>query len=907
MNERNARWHQMTSEEVARQLHTDAACGLSRKAARSRFKKTGGNSLFDRDDKRRSYALREWLPDSACLLCIGAIVLAMFFFQFAAGMFALLLLLLYGAVMFFAVRRGIAHERRAVSYRIPTVRVIRDGKCFSVSARRVVPGDLLLLRAGDIVPCDCRIVCSDHLRVLTLMPNERGEACFVELPKSAETVYPYRADVSAPAYENMLYGGSELFTGSVRAIAAEVGEHTFLGAMESFSVPAERSAVGQRRDAFAPLKPYLRFYGFLMPLLLLLFALLAVLLSPNDVGVAEILFSLCALCGTASPALLYHCFRLIAIDGQVNGMTVFPTENRVMIKSSSAAEKLNTVTDLFVIGHRGCSDGVLHFQSAVVGREEIQADAAVPNLRLHTLCEAFCLLRTASEGLTEEAFSEGEDDSVFLSELIRVSAYDVEAMKIRLQQVALIERTTEACAIRVTFRERNDRLLFSVDETWIDRCMLYEEGGRQCAISSEHRAFLHDFVRRSRRDAGYVTLVVRQPSDGVFSLVGILSKKERLQAILPSVSEELTQSGVNLHFFLCGERCREEELYAAACRLPQPYLVRTAQTPAITDKLFGQYRVFIGFSKEEIARWMRRLRSQGRNLAIVGGNADDRWLLQDAAVVISCDVVSYHQKGMEEKVIERLPQDGKENSTRASQVMRRHADVILHRAGRFSGGLAAVLQALSDCRSVRVKMRLFLRFLILSQLARICVSACSIVLGLGTVYGGQVLYSGFWVESVALWTVIRWKPPQSSLRKTMRFDGKSIEKLLLARDTWLPICIAAAIVSVCTAVLVWTRVLDAAQATVFLFASLVLLQWLLFCQVFARFEQTSIRSVMISSGMSMLLPVVILCLLSVWLPFVDAATGMGHWHPVTLCALPMLPLVYLLACKFFVFRKRRAK
>ncbi len=907
MNGRNARWHQMAADEVARQLHTDAACGLSRKAARSRFKKTGGNTLFDGENCRTLQVLRELVPDSACLLCIGSILLAMFFFRFSAGIFATLLLLLYFAVLFVAIRRGIYHEQQAIAYRIPTVQVIRDGKCLSVSARRVTPGDLLVLHAGDIVPCDCRIVYSDNLRVLTLMPNEQGDACFVEFPKNAETIYPYRADTSAPMYENMLYGGSEILTGTVRAIAVEIGTHTFLGAMEHFSVPAERSAVGQRRDAFAPLKPYLRVYGFLMPLLLLGLTIFAVLLSPGNVGIAEILFSLCALCGTASPMLLYTYFRVIAIYGQVNGMTVFPTENRVMIKSSAASEKLNTVTDLFVVGHRGCSDGVLHFQSAIVGQEEFRGEDTGSNPRLQPLCEAFWLLKKASEALADNDFSKGEDDSVFLSELLHAAAYDVDAMKIRLQKVVLSSLTSEECSIHTTLQDRNFRLLFSVDESWIDRCMLYENGGKRCAISPEHRAALHGFFHRSLREAGHVTIVVRQNEEGIFSLVGILSKKERLQAILSSVSEELTQCGIRLHFFLCGERCRDEELYAAACRLPQPYLVRTPKTATLTEELFKRYPVLIGFSKEEIARLMRRLRTQGHNLAIIGGNVDDRWLLQDSAVVISCDVVSYHQKGMEEKVIEKLPGAGKENSARASQVMRRHADVILHRAGRFSGGLAAVLQVLSDCRAVRLKMRLFLQFLILSQLSRICVSAFSILFGLGPVHGGELLYSGFWVETIVLFTVIKWKLPQSCLRKLTRFDSTVIEKLLIERERWLPIVVGSAIVSVYTAVLVWTRVLNAEQATVFLFVSLVLLQLLLFYQVLARFEQTAMRSRLVSPCLAILLPLILLCLLSIWLPSVHAATGLGSWHPVTLLSLPLLPLVYLSARKFFAFLKRSAK
>ncbi len=49
MNEKGSRWHLATPLSVCQSLHTDAAGGLSRKAARSRFKKQGRNPLFKSD------------------------------------------------------------------------------------------------------------------------------------------------------------------------------------------------------------------------------------------------------------------------------------------------------------------------------------------------------------------------------------------------------------------------------------------------------------------------------------------------------------------------------------------------------------------------------------------------------------------------------------------------------------------------------------------------------------------------------------------------------------------------------------------------------------------------------------------------------------------------------------------
>ena len=64
MNEKGSRWHLATPLSVCQSLHTDAACGLSRKAARSRFKKQGRNPLFDDVTQKRSRLSKAyyWIP-----------------------------------------------------------------------------------------------------------------------------------------------------------------------------------------------------------------------------------------------------------------------------------------------------------------------------------------------------------------------------------------------------------------------------------------------------------------------------------------------------------------------------------------------------------------------------------------------------------------------------------------------------------------------------------------------------------------------------------------------------------------------------------------------------------------------------------------------------------------------------
>ena len=79
MNEKGSRWHLATPLSVCQSLHTDAACGLSRKAARSRFKKQGRNPLFDDVTQKKKSPIKSLLLDPALLLMLFSALLAILF------------------------------------------------------------------------------------------------------------------------------------------------------------------------------------------------------------------------------------------------------------------------------------------------------------------------------------------------------------------------------------------------------------------------------------------------------------------------------------------------------------------------------------------------------------------------------------------------------------------------------------------------------------------------------------------------------------------------------------------------------------------------------------------------------------------------------------------------------------
>ena len=104
-----------------------------------------------------------------------------------------------------------------------TTKIIRDGKIDEIDAVNLVPGDILLLEAGDKIPADARILESSALKVEESMLT--GESVPVEKDPDAEI----DEDASVGDRLNMLFSGSLITNGRAKAIVVSTGMKTEMG------------------------------------------------------------------------------------------------------------------------------------------------------------------------------------------------------------------------------------------------------------------------------------------------------------------------------------------------------------------------------------------------------------------------------------------------------------------------------------------------------------------------------------------------------------------------------------------------------------------------------------------------------------------------------------------------------
>lgn len=224
--------HAASAAAVVARLGSDPQRGLDVDEAAERLATTGPNRLPAAE--RPAYgaiAARQLLDPLVALLVSAAVVSAAIGEVLEAGVIAAIVVL--DAVLGFA--QDVAAERAVLALRgsvVHTASVIRDGQEREVPADEVVPGDLVVVREGDRVPADARLVSAELLEVDESALT--GES--MPVAKSIEAVAG-----GTPLAERvgLVFAGTAVTRGRARAVVTATGGRTEIGAIASLTAVAK--------------------------------------------------------------------------------------------------------------------------------------------------------------------------------------------------------------------------------------------------------------------------------------------------------------------------------------------------------------------------------------------------------------------------------------------------------------------------------------------------------------------------------------------------------------------------------------------------------------------------------------------------------------------------------------------
>lgn len=214
-------------ETVARKLGTDYKEGLTSEEAEGRIKKYGKNLVTATRIATPLWLLLYQFKSPIVLLLIAAAILSYFLEDPYDAIIILVIVLISAGLGFWQENGATDTIRRLLALVKLKSDVLRDGKEQEVASEDIVPGDIVILRAGDRIPGDCRLVESRDLFV-----NEAfltGESYPAE--KIADRVLPPGTPVSQRA--NCVFMGSYVISGMAKALVVSTGSVTELGKISS--------------------------------------------------------------------------------------------------------------------------------------------------------------------------------------------------------------------------------------------------------------------------------------------------------------------------------------------------------------------------------------------------------------------------------------------------------------------------------------------------------------------------------------------------------------------------------------------------------------------------------------------------------------------------------------------------
>ena len=227
-----------TSEEVLKELNTSAQ-GLSTAEAKKRQEQYGPNKLKDAEKKSMFQRFMDQLKDPMLIiLMIAAAVSAGTTIlhnvqnpenpEGLAEVFIILIVVLLNAVL------GVLQESKAEAaiealqtMTAATCKVLRDGKQVSVLSEELVPGDVVILEAGDAVPADGRLLESASLKIEEAALT--GESVPVNKVVEALGLAQGQDEVPLGDRKNMCYMGSTIVYGRGKALITRTGMDTEMG------------------------------------------------------------------------------------------------------------------------------------------------------------------------------------------------------------------------------------------------------------------------------------------------------------------------------------------------------------------------------------------------------------------------------------------------------------------------------------------------------------------------------------------------------------------------------------------------------------------------------------------------------------------------------------------------------
>ncbi len=485
--------HLLEIHQLMERLQTRTEAGLNENEAQRRQSEIGPNELIEKGRRSILSILMGQFTEVLVMILLAAAVFSFFLHEYIDASVILVIVVLNAILGFWQEYQAENAMAALKKLAVPTVRVRRGGVEKEISAKDLVPGDVIFLETGNVVPADARLVEAAHFK--TQESALTGESESVEKNTDLLT----GDHITLPDRKNMIYMGTVVVYGRALAVVTATGMQTELGKIATMLQTVQ--------EDLTPLQKRLaRLGGHLAGLALLLILIVAAVTYLQGVSLKETFLTAISMAVAAIPEGLPAVVTIALALGAQRML-----KKKSLIRQLSAVETLGSVTVI-------CSDKTgtltqnkmavteLVFPQKRVPIEEAARnptkDASIQLLLLGgTLCNNASLKERESEGEIEGIGDPTESAIVIAAhrsgivkkkienDLPRIAELPFDSERKRMSTVhAFSNRSSPGGTSLAPFiKNKNDYVIFTKGavDGLVEKCTHVLLGGRIKKLSSE--------------------------------------------------------------------------------------------------------------------------------------------------------------------------------------------------------------------------------------------------------------------------------------------------------------------------------------------------------------------------------------------------------------------------------------
>ncbi len=461
-------WYKLSTDDVLERLTTSANQGLGNEEAQRRLQQYGRNELEEKGAVSRWTIFLNQFKELLVIILIIAAIVSLALGEIVDAVVILGIVILNAVIGYTQEQRAEEAMAALKKMAVPTVRVRRDGQLQEISSIELVPGDIVQLEAGNLVPADGRLLEGVNLKAQESALTGESE------PVEKHVAVPDGDQLTLGDQSNMVFMGTSITYGRGAVIITETGMDTELGHIAELiqGVKGEQTPLQKRLDRLGKTLTWVAI-AIIAAVILTGYFLLGeeletLLLTGISMAVAVVPEGLPAV---VTITLALGSQRLLKRQALIRRLPAVETLGSVTVicsdKTGTLTENRMTVTILDVAGNRHDIETLVN-RKGVFLKAEKPSDSAPEMTAMNVLVRAGALcndavLRRDADG-TIRAIGDPTEGALLLA--ANRLGYDKSYLDARWPRVAEVPFTSERK--RMTTVHRMDESVLQSDLPWHD-------------------------------------------------------------------------------------------------------------------------------------------------------------------------------------------------------------------------------------------------------------------------------------------------------------------------------------------------------------------------------------------------------------------------------------------------------